>query len=148
MPEEAPPYVDRMYDASGLDDVLRDSDFVVVALPAVDDTDGVIGERELRLMKSTGIIINVARGTVMDQPALTRALAEGWIGGAALDVFEQEPLSPDSALWTSPNTLITPHATAVSESYGLDSAGFFSENLRRFIANEPLHNIVDKQKGY
>ncbi len=147
-PDDVPPYVDRMLGPEGLHDLLGASDFVVVALPAVADTAKIIGEAELRAMKPTGVIINVARGTVIDEQALTRALYEGWIGGAALDVFEQEPLSSESALWEAPRTIITPHASAISGNYGTDSARFFAANLKRFIAGEPLQNLVDKRKGY
>lgn len=143
-----PPYVDQLLAADGLGEMLPQCDFVVLSLALTPETRKIIGETELKTMKPTAFIVNVARGSVLDEAALVRALQEGWIGGAGLDVFEAEPLSQDSPLWEMSNVMITPHTAAAVGTYHLHAARAFAENLRRFIAGEPLLNIIDKQKGY
>ena len=140
--------VDRLLGPDGLEELLAASDFVVLALPAVPETYHIIGERQLRLMKRNAMIINVARGSVLDQEALCRALEEGWIGAAGIDCQEQEPLPPHSPLWKAPNIIITPHSAASTTDYVPRTARFFVENLKRFVAGEPLVGVVDRQKGY
>ncbi len=145
---EAPPNVDRLYPASDLLPMLPECDFVVLSVALTPETHKLIGERELRAMKTSAFLINVARGQVVDEAALIRALQEGWIAGAGLDVFEQEPLPPESPLWEMPNAIVTPHGSAVIEGYAEHAARYVAENLRRFIADQPLMNVVDKAKGY
>jgi phosphoglycerate dehydrogenase-like enzyme len=99
-------------------------------------------------MKPTAYIVNIARGAVVDEAALTRALREGWIAGAGLDVFEQEPLPPDSPLWKMENVLLSPHVAGFTPNYDARAVALFGENLRRYLAREPLLNLVDKERGY
>ncbi|MDR5703997.1 MAG: D-2-hydroxyacid dehydrogenase, partial [Armatimonadota bacterium] len=111
------PFVERVLPPEGLDEVLMESDVVVIALPLTPQTRGLIGERELRLMKPTAFLINVGRGPIVQERALIRALREGWIAGAALDVFEQEPLPADSPLYDLENVILTPHVAGTSPRY-------------------------------
>jgi len=144
----AVPHVERVYPPEGLPEVLRASDAVVIALPLTRETHGLIGEAALRAMKPTAFLINVGRGPVVQEPALVRALQERWIGGAALDVFEREPLPADSPLWGMDTVIITPHVSGASPRY-LDAAvPLFCDNLRRYLDGAPLRNLVDKTRGY
>jgi phosphoglycerate dehydrogenase-like enzyme len=135
----------------GVDDLhvlLGESDIVVLAAPLTAETENMIDDRALAAMKPAAWLINVARGKLVDEGALTRALREGRIGGAALDVFREEPLGPGSPLWDVPNLIVTPH-TAWSSARVLDrSVELFCDNLRRFRAGEPLRNVVDPTAGY
>jgi len=131
-----------------LDDLLRRSDIVVVAAPLTQETAGMIGAAQLQEMRATAWLINIARGRLIDELALRRALEAGWIGGAVLDVFNEEPLPPDSPLYGAPNLIITPHTSWSSDRVVERSIGLFVENLRRFAAGEPLENVVDLEAGY
>jgi D-2-hydroxyacid dehydrogenase (NADP+) len=131
-----------------LGDLLECSDFVVVAVPLTDETSRLIGEEALRRMKRTAYLINVARGKIVDESALVRALEERWIAGAALDVFEHEPLPAESRLWRLPNVIITFHIAGTTPRYWERVTDVFGENLRRFLAGEELENRVDKERGY
>ncbi|MGB2695249.1 MAG: D-2-hydroxyacid dehydrogenase [Dehalococcoidia bacterium] len=139
---------DELLPPSDLPYLLGESDFVVLAVPLTADTRQLIGEAELRAMKETGVLINIARGAVIDEAALVRALKEGWIAGAGLDVFEQEPLPPESELWGLENVILTPHISGGTEIYNQRAAGIFCENLRRYLADEPLMNLADPARGY
>lgn len=143
-----PPHVDRLYGPGETDQVLRESDFVAVTLPLTAETHHVIGERELRQMKRTAYILNVGRGPIIDEAALAQALREGWIAGAALDVFEKEPLPPESPLWDLDNVIFSPHISGNVDDYDRRVAQVFVENLRRYVAGESLMNIVDLARGY
>jgi phosphoglycerate dehydrogenase-like enzyme len=116
--------------------------------PLTPETRGLIGERELRLMKRDAYLVNVARGGVVDEAALIRALHEGWIAGAGLDVFEHEPLAFDSPLWDMANVIITGHYGGVTPSYDDRAFEVFLDNLHRYRAGQPLRNVVDKRRGY
>ncbi len=140
--------VDRVYGIEGLDEVLKKSDFLVLCVPYTKETEKLIGERELRLMKSSAYLINIARGGVVDEEALIRALKEGWIRGAGLDVFSEEPLPPSSPLWEMENVIITPHVAGSTPYYWDRAVSIFVNNLRRFMRGEKLINVVDKEKGY
>jgi D-2-hydroxyacid dehydrogenase (NADP+) len=140
--------VDELLPASELLALLGESDFVVLSVPLTKETRHLIGEAELRAMRSTGVLINIARGAVVDEAALVRALNEGWIGGAGLDVFEQEPLPPESELWGMENVILSPHLSGGTEIYNQRAAGIFCENLRRYLAGEPLLNLADAERGY
>jgi phosphoglycerate dehydrogenase-like enzyme len=140
--------VDRVYGIEGLDEVLKESDFLVLCVPHTKETEKLIGERELRLMKNSAYLINIARGGVVDEEALIRALREGWIRGAGLDVFSQEPLPPSSPLWEMENVIITPHVAGSTPYYWDRAVSIFVENLGRFLRGEELINVVDKEKGY
>ncbi len=135
----------------GLDDlaeVLRAGDIVVVAAPLTDETAGLIGAEQLAEMREDAWLINIARGRLIDELALRRALESGWIGGAVLDVFSEEPLSPESPLYRTPNVIITPHTSWASDRVIERSVELFIDNLRRDAAGEPLRNLVDLEAGY
>jgi phosphoglycerate dehydrogenase-like enzyme len=131
-----------------LDELLKRSDVVVVAAPLTDETAGMIGAPQLREMAEHAWLINIARGRLIDELALRRALESGWIGGAVLDVFTEEPLPGDSPLYGTPNLILTPHTSWSSDQVVDRSVGLFIENLRRFAAGEPLQNVVDLEAGY
>lgn len=142
------PAPERIVGPDGLHELLGASDFVVLAAPLTPETDGLIGDAALAAMRPDGWLINVARGRLIDDRALLRALEEHRIGGAALDTFREEPLLPSSRFWDLPNVIVTPH-TAWSSARVLDrSVDLFCDNLRRFSAGEPLLNVVDPDAGY
>ncbi|HLH24533.1 MAG TPA: D-2-hydroxyacid dehydrogenase [Chloroflexota bacterium] len=143
------PELDALYPSNELDRLLEQSDYVVILTPLTPETRGLIGEPQLRRMKAAAWLVNVARGEVVDEGALVRALRERWIAGAALDVFRQEPLPPDNPLWKLPNVLITPHNGGVRHPNFSDAAlNQFLDNLGRYVRGEPLKNQVDKTAGY
>lgn len=142
------PWVDHLYKESELENLLRESDFVVVVVPLTPETTKLIGEKEFRMMKKSAYLINVARGAVIDQQALVKALQEGFIAGAGLDVFETEPLPGESPLWDMPNVIITPHTSADSPYYMDRAVAVFCENLKRLVDNQEILNQVDKKRGY
>ena len=113
-----------------------------------DETAGLIGAAQLQEMPEHAWLINIARGRLIDELALRRALEAGWIGGAVLDVFNEEPLPPDSPLYGTPNLIITPHTSWSSDRVVGRSLDLFVDNLRRFAAGEPLANVVDLEAGY
>jgi D-2-hydroxyacid dehydrogenase (NADP+) len=121
---------------------------VVVALPLTAATTHFVDEAAFRAMKPTAYLVNIARGPIVDQAALVAALREGWIAGAGLDVFDQEPLPRESPLWELENALISPHVAGFSPRYDDRAATLFAENLRRYLAHEPLLNLVDRAIGY
>lgn len=141
-------YVDSIHSPARTDDLLRASDFVVVALPLIKETTRFISERELRLMKPTAFILNVGRGPIIDEGALVRALKERTIAGAALDVFEKEPLPQESDLWALENVVYSPHISGEVDDYDDRAAALFIKNLRRYLSGQPLLNIVDRARGY
>jgi phosphoglycerate dehydrogenase-like enzyme len=120
----------------------------VITAPLTPETRGMIGEKELRSMKKTAHIINIARGSIIREDVLIKALQEGWIAGAGLDVFEKEPLPPDSPLWDMENVIITGHFAGSTPFYFHRVLEIFLENLKRYRSGEPLINVVDKQRGY
>jgi phosphoglycerate dehydrogenase-like enzyme len=138
----------RRSNVGQLHELLGECDFVVVALPLTQETMGIIGEAEFRTMKRTATIINVGRGREIDEEAMVRALREGRIAGAGLDVFEEEPLPTTSPLWSMPNVLITPHVSGDLIDHRVRVARFFCANLRRYLAGEPLQNVIDPARGY
>ncbi len=142
------PDVDEMLPPERLGELLARADFVVVAAPLTDETRGMIDAAALRQMRPTAYLINAARGALVDEPALVEALRAGVIAGAALDVFWQEPLPPDSPLWDLPNAFLTPHVAGVSEMYDTRVTDLFIENLTRYLAGEPLLGLVDRNRGY
>ncbi len=128
--------------------LLAESDYVVLCMPLTDETRGLIGARELAMMKPTASIVNVARGPVIDQEALLRALDDGTIAAAALDVHDPEPLPAGHPLWSRANVILTPHISGAVEGYGHRAAAIFIENLRRYAAGQPLANVVDPDLSY
>ncbi len=133
---------------SELPALLAESDFVVLAMPLTEETRHLIGEAELQTMKSTAVLINIARGPVVDQDALIQALKSGEIAGAGLDVFDPEPLSPDSELWDMENVIMSPHISGGTEIYNERATGIFCDNLRRYLDETPLNNLADPSRGY
>lgn len=140
--------VDQLLPASALPELLAESDFVALTVPLTRETEGLIGEAELRRMKHNAYLINISRGPVIVEQALVRAVCEGWIAGAALDVFAEEPLPPESQLWALEQVIITPHISGVAERQNERITAIFCENLRHFLADEPLQNLVDPSRGY
>lgn len=140
--------VDEIYPVSQLGAMFAECDFVVIAVPLTPETTGMIGEPELRAMKPTAYFINVARGTVVDQTVLIKALKEGWIAGAALDVTEPEPLPAESELWQLPNVIITAHIAGGTFGSGYRTMQLFCDNLKRYLDGKPLANVVDRARGY
>ena len=132
----------------GLHALLGWAHSVVLAVPLTAETRQLIGARELRAMRSDAILINIARGDVVDQDALVEALRAGTIAGAGLDVATPEPLPAESPLWELPNVILTPHVSGYLRGYFPGALAIFADNLGRFVAGAPLHNVVDKRLGY
>lgn len=132
----------------GLEWLLRESDVVVITVPATSATHRLIGRAELALLKPSAVLINVARGTVIDEAALIEVLREKKIRGAGLDVFEQEPLPESSELWQLPNVLILPHVSATTPRFWERQSDLIIDNFQRYRAGRPLRNVVDKLHGY
>lgn len=142
------PDVDQLYNTEQLHEMLAKSDYVVISVPLTQETDHLIGEAELRAMLPNAYLVNVARGRVIDEQALIRALQEGWIAGAGLDVTEEEPLPSSSPLYTMPNVILTPHISGVSINYDARLTELFADNLRRFRAGQELRNLYEAERGY
>jgi phosphoglycerate dehydrogenase-like enzyme len=148
MPSALPPGVIAVHTPDRLLELLPSADVVIVAAPETRATRHLIGARELAAMHPDALLVNVSRGGLIDEAALVSALTGHRIAGAALDVFEEEPLPPDHPLWTLPHVLITPHTSGFRPDHWDAAVALFSENLRRFEAGEPLLNVVDKEAGY
>jgi phosphoglycerate dehydrogenase-like enzyme len=142
------PHFDRTMTLRGLHSALGQADYVVLATPGGDGTANLIGAAELKQMKSTGYLINIARGSVVDERALVAALRNGQIAGAGLDVFAQEPLPDNHPLYSLPNVAFTPHTSGDTADYPNRAAELFLSNLRRYLSGRPLVNTIDKRKGY
>jgi phosphoglycerate dehydrogenase-like enzyme len=142
------PGVERLAGAADLARELPDADVVVIAAPQTAETLHVIGARELAVMKQGAVLINVSRGKLVDEAALISALDSGRLRGAALDVFEHEPLDAASPLWRRRNVMVTPHVAGFFADYWRDVVDLFIDNLRRFESGQPLRNVVDKHLGY
>jgi phosphoglycerate dehydrogenase-like enzyme len=139
--------VDAFYPLEQLEELLKVSDFVVLIVPYTPKTHHMIGEKQLGVMKKSAFLINVARGRVVDQEALKRALRENEIAGAALDVVCHEPLPSDDELWEMDNVIITPHMAAVSPHFMDRAVEKFCENLAKYIAGQPLDDVVRYNEG-
>lgn len=135
-------HVRTVHPTAELEEAISDAKFVIAAVPLTDETEGLIGEPELAMMRDDAVLVNVARGPVVDESALIDALEGGEIGGAALDVFETEPLPQDSPLWEMDDVIVTPHVAAMTESYYRRIAAIVRENARRYAAGETLANQV------
>lgn len=139
---------DRIYPAEAVASMAKDCDYLVIIVPMTPETKNMINDDVFDAMKDTAILINIARGGVVDEPALITALSSGKIGGAALDVFQQEPLPSSSPLWNLDNVIITPHISGFTQSYNEKAAKVFKENLKRYLDNRPLLNQLNRKKGY
>lgn len=146
--KKKPESVEQVYASSNLDTLLQQSDYVVLAVPITPSTQKLLNAERFSKMKSEACLINVGRGPLIDESALAAVLCNHHIGGAALDVFEQEPLPADSPLWDLENLLITPHTAGLTEKLWERHYQLFSENLRRYLRHQPLLGVVDKNKGY
>jgi phosphoglycerate dehydrogenase-like enzyme len=146
--EPKPQFVDRVLGAEQIDEALRGCDVLVIAAPFLASTDRLINAARISLLNRGALLVNVARGKIVYQPAMIRALETGQLGGAVLDVFDHEPLDDSSPLWTLPNVIITPHVASLRPDHWNDVIDLFSENLRRFQRGEPLLNRVDPEAGY
>lgn len=144
----SPDYVEAVFSPAQLDDLLSQSDYVVLTAPLTPATRHLMNGVRLGKMKSSACLLNVSRGPLIDEAALEKALRSRQIAGAALDVFSNEPLAEDSPLWDLENLLITPHTAAVTEKLWERHYALIRENLRRYLAHEPLLALVDKEKGY
>lgn len=147
-PAKSVPGVESMFGPDRLLDVLPEADCVVVTAPLTSETRKMIGEQELRAIKPTAYLVNIGRGGIIDERALIQALDEGWIAGAGLDVFEEEPLPEDSPLWNADNVIITAHYAGITPVYDERAMAIFLDNLKRYRAGKPLRNVVDKRLGY
>jgi phosphoglycerate dehydrogenase-like enzyme len=143
-----PDYVDELGTPEFLPTLLAQSDYVVLLLASVPSTFNIIGEKELRLMKPSAYFINLTGGRAVEEKLLVRALKEKWFAGAVLDAFAKQPLPEDSELWNLPNVIITPRIGGITSEKWPTVLPVFKENLRRFIAGEPLCNVVNKELGY
>lgn len=139
---------DCIYAVKDLDDVLGGFDFVINVAPLTDDTRGLFSRRQFAAMRTTARFINVGRGASVDEAALLEALRTGEISGAALDVFDAEPLPDDSPLWTANNLVISPHMSGDYVGHHRTLLEQFTANLRRYLRGETLLNIVDKTAGF
>ncbi len=142
------PLVDEALPPERLNELMARADDVLVALPLTKDTRGLVDEAALGTMKPGGVLVNVGRGAVVDEAALLEALREGRIRGAALDVFETEPLPADHPLWSLPNVLLAPHCADNVPGWVEDSMHVFLKNLDLFRRGETLLNVADKSRGY
>jgi phosphoglycerate dehydrogenase-like enzyme len=143
-----PPHVDSLVTPDELPRILPLADYVAVSAALTSETRGLIGITELRSMKPSAYLVNIARGELVDEKALIHALREGWIAGACLDVFREEPLPASSPLWAMPNVIVTPHNAAWSPDSEKEALGLFLDNFKRYVTGQPLRNVVDKKAGY
>lgn len=141
-------HLDELYGFEDLHAALSGAEHLVLAAPHTPETDGLIGDRELALLAPGAVIVNVARGALVDETALIDALESGHLGGAALDVFAEEPLPPDSPLWAMPNVIVSPHSASTSDRENGRITDLFCENLRRYLVGEPLLNVLDTERLY
>ena len=142
------PDVDALFPLAQLDTLLAQADFVVIAVPGTPATYHLIGAPQFHAMKPSAFLVNIARGSVIDEPALVEALRSGAIAGAGLDVFENEPLPADSPLWDMPNVFISPHISGATPVYSHRFTDLLLENLARYRAGQPLRNVVNLERGY
>lgn len=139
---------DAWFAREQLRDLLAQSDFVLISTPLTAETRHLIAAPELHAMKPTAFIVNIARGGIIDEAALVRALKERWIAGAGLDVFEKEPLPAESELWKQENALLAPHIAGATPHYDDRAVDLFCENLRRYLRGDELLNLVNRENGY
>lgn len=140
---------DAVYGLDALDSMLSRADILIVAAPATSETRGLVTAERLDHLPHGAIVVNVARGSLLDERALAERLRAGRLSGAVLDVFEREPLPADSDLWKIPRLLLTPHVSATSpRAYWQRELELFTDNWARFASGRPMRNVVDKRAGY
>ncbi|MGE4453283.1 MAG: D-2-hydroxyacid dehydrogenase [Sphaerochaeta sp.] len=147
-PMEAPSHVASVYTSDSLDEVLPQADYVAVCAAATPDTENLLDRKRLQSMKKGSILINVSRGSLVDEEALVALLKDGHIAEAGLDVTQREPLEEESPLWTLSNILITPHASGLSESDPHQVFALFLENLGHYLGDRKMKNLVDFSQKY
>ncbi len=147
-PERGAEGADAVHATGDLTRILPEADFVLLCAPVTPSTERAFGREQFAAMKPNAYILNVGRGALIDEPALIEALREHRIGGAALDVTTEEPLPADSPLWDLDNCMITPHTAGISPKLWERQYIYFAENLRRFLAGQPMLGVVDKERGY
>jgi len=140
--------VETLYPWTDLHPMLGQSDFVVLIVPHTEETHGLIGEAELAAMKKGSVLINIARGPIVDEPSLIRALQSGHLGGLASDVFWKEPLPPDSPFWDMPNVIISPHSASTADTENAKLTDIFVDNIHNYIEEKPMRNLLDKKALY
>ena len=145
---EAPPVVAELHQPAALDSLLPRADFVILTVPHTPSTEGFMNRARFQLMKRSAFFINIGRGMTTRLDDLVAALNAGEIAGAALDVFEQEPLPSDHPLWTMPGVLITPHTAGYGPYLDDRRYDILLDNCRRFLAGQPLRNVVDKASWF
>jgi phosphoglycerate dehydrogenase-like enzyme len=148
LPYHADPLVDKIYPADARLEMIARSDYIVACAPLTPETRGMLGEPEFAAMKPDAVVINIGRGPVIDEATMVRALSAGRIKGAALDVFDTEPLPPGHPLYKLPNVLLSPHCADHTPDWLDRAMRFFVEQFEHFRKHEPLLNIVNKQLGY
>ena len=141
-------HLETLYAFDELHAALRGAEHLVLSAPHTPETEGLIGAAELALLAPGAILVNVARGALVDESALVDALESGHVGGAALDVFQEEPLSADSPFWTIPNVFVCSHSAGTSDRENERITDIFCENLRRYLAGESLLNLLDPARMY
>lgn len=142
------PSVDEVHGIEALPGLWGRADAIVCCVPLLPSTRGMVGASAFAAMKPGAVLVDVSRGGVVEESALIAALESGRLGGAALDVFTTEPLPPGHRLWAFENVIVTPHCSSVYDGWETKSARMFAENLMRYRAGEPLHNVVDPRRGY
>lgn len=142
------PALAQAIDETGLDEALPEIDIMVLACPLTSETEGLIGARQLSLLPRGAILVNISRGQVVDQAAMTQALQDGRLGGACLDVFDREPLPADDPLWGLDNVIVSPHSASTVATENAALTDLFLDNLARLAAGQPLRNRYDPVRGY
>ena len=139
---------DRIYPSEATRSMIAECDFVVITLPLTGRTHHLFNEEMFKAMRPTAFLVNVGRGAIIKEVDLIRALKKGWLAGAGLDVYEEEPLPERSPLWEMDNVIMTPHVSGFTPQYDERATDIFAENLRRYLAGEPLLNQVSRTEGY
>jgi phosphoglycerate dehydrogenase-like enzyme len=139
---------ERIYPGEAIGTMASECDYLAVTVPLTTKTQHLVNEHVLQQMKKTAVLINIARGSVVDEKALITALSQKKIGGAALDVFEEEPLPSTSPLWQMDNVIISPHVSGMTDNYHEKAAALFIANLKRYLEKKPLYNQLDREIGY
>jgi len=147
-PTKAVEHINELYAPHALELLLREANFLVLSVPHTPETEGLIGAAELAILPKGAVVINIARGAVINEPSLIAALQSGHLGGAALDVFAVEPLPVDNPLWVMPNVIISPHSASTAETENAKITRLFCDNLQRYLAGETLINLLDVERLY
>lgn len=142
------PNVDELYPPGELTPLLTQANYLLLCTPHTPETEGMIGAAQIAQLPKGAVIINIARGAVMDYPAMTEALKNGHLRGASLDVFATEPLPPDDPLWDMSNVIISPHSASTADTENAKITRLFCDNLKHYLAGEPLQNVLDTERYY